>query len=382
MPAITDVEATAIAIPVAGEASGSSYTKTGRGTTVVTVRTDEGDVGRVHAGDVTDSFPERAGDIVDLVENEIAPVAVGRDLLSREAVWQDAYRRSSEYFAYQQTRRFLYMHALGAVDLAIWDAIGKRLDVPLYRLWGGYRESLPVIAIGGYYREDRTSGDLVAEMEEYREMGLAGVKLKVGGRSPEEDLDRLATVREGMGEDFVVACDANQGYTVDEAVAFAERAREYDVEWFEEPVAWYDQYEGMRTVRRRTGIPVAAGQSESTPSACRRLVDGGSVDVLNLDSSLAGGPTSWLKVARMAELHGVDMAHHEEPHVSMHLLSAVPNGRYAEVFHPDLDPVWYELVADPPRIADGRLHLPDGPGLGIEHDEGVLAEYAVDVDVD
>jgi len=96
MPAITDVEATAIAIPVAGEASGSSYTKTGRGTTVVTVRTDEGDVGRVHAGDVTDSFPERAGDIVDLVENEIAPVAVGRDLLSREAVWQDAYRRSSE----------------------------------------------------------------------------------------------------------------------------------------------------------------------------------------------------------------------------------------------------------------------------------------------
>jgi D-arabinonate dehydratase len=127
-------------------------------------------------------------------------------------------------------------------------------------------------------------------------------------------------------------------------------------------------------------VPVAAGQSESTPSACRRLVDGGSVDVLNLDSSLAGGPTSWLKVARMAELHGVDMAHHEEPHVSMHLLSAVPNGRYAEVFDPDLDPVWYELVAETPQIADGRLHLPEGPGLGIEYDESFLADHAVDVD--
>ncbi|MEF8841986.1 MAG: mandelate racemase/muconate lactonizing enzyme family protein [Haloarculaceae archaeon] len=380
MPAITDLEATAVAIPVSGEASGSSYTKSGRGTTVVTARTDEGDVGRVHAGDVTDSFPERAADIVELIENEIAPTVVGRDLLSREAIWQDVYQNSSQFFAYQQTRRFLYLHALGAVDLAIWDAIGKRLDVPLYRLWGGYRDSLPVIAIGGYYEEGKTHEDLVAEMEEYRDMGLAGVKLKVGGRSVEKDVARLAAVREGMGEEFVVACDANQGYGVDEAVAFAERAREYEIEWFEEPVAWYDQYEGMRTVRQRTGVPVAAGQSESTPSACRRLVDGGSVDVLNLDSSLAGGPTSWLKVARMAELHDVDMAHHEEPHVSMHLLSAVPNGRYAEVFHPDLDPVWYELVAEPPRIADGRLELPDGPGLGIEYDEEFLAAHAVDFD--
>lgn len=380
MPTITDVEARAVAVPVSGEASGSSYTKTGRGTTVVTVRTDEGDVGRVHAGDVTDSFPERAADIVDLVENEVADAVVGRDLLTREAIWQDAYEGSGQFFAYQQTRRFLYLHALGAVDLAIWDAIGKRLDVPLYRLWGGYRDSLPVVAIGGYYREGRTREALVAEMEEYREMGLAGVKLKVGGRSVEEDIDRLAAVREGMGEEFVIACDANQGYDVDEAVAFAERAGEYDIEWFEEPVAWYDQYEGMRTVRQRTGVPVAAGQSESTPSACRRLVDGGSVDVLNLDSSLAGGPTSWLKVARMAELHDVDMAHHEEPHVSMHLLSAVPNGRYAEVFHPDLDPVWYELVADTPEIADGRLHLPDDPGLGIEYDEEFLEAHAVDVD--
>jgi len=380
MPVITDVEATAVAVPVSGEASGSSYTKTGRGTTVVTVRTGEGDVGRVHAGDVADSFPERAADIVDLVENDIAPTAVGRDLLTREAIWQDAYERSSQLFAYQQTRRFLYLHALGAVDLAMWDAIGKRLDVPLYRLWGGYRDSLPVIAIGGYYRPGSTHEDLVAEMEEYRGMGLAGVKLKVGGRSVEADVERLAAVREAMGEEFLVACDANQGYSIDEAVAFAETAREYDIEWFEEPVAWYDQYEGMRTVRQRTGVPVAAGQSESTPSACRRLVDGGSVDVLNLDSSLAGGPTSWLKVARMAEIHGVDMAHHEEPHVSMHLLSAVPNGRYAEVFRPDLDPVWYELVADTPEITDGRLHLPDGPGLGIEYDEGFLATHAVDAD--
>jgi L-alanine-DL-glutamate epimerase-like enolase superfamily enzyme len=101
MPTITDIEARAVAVPVSGEASGSSYTKTGRGTTVVTVRTDEGDVGRVHAGDVTDSFPERAADIVGLVENEVADAVVGRDLLTREAIWQDAYEGSGQFFAYQ-----------------------------------------------------------------------------------------------------------------------------------------------------------------------------------------------------------------------------------------------------------------------------------------
>ncbi|MFC7157016.1 mandelate racemase/muconate lactonizing enzyme family protein [Halomarina halobia] len=377
MSEITDIEVTPIAVPVASEASGSSYTKAQRGTMVVTVRTSDGVIGRTYSGDVTDSSPEKAKRLVKFIEDEIRPRVVGRPLLSLEAIWEDLFVRSSQFFVYQPEDRLLYIHALGAVDIALWDAVGKTLDTPLYKLWGGYRDSLPIIAIGGYYEDGKTRTDLVDEMEEYRQMGLAGVKLKVGGRSVSEDLERLAAVRDAMGEEFIIACDANQGYSIEEAVEFGSAAREYDIEWFEEPVVWYDQYDGMREVRRRANVPVTAGQSESTATACRRLIEAEAVDVINLDASIAGGPTAWRKVAATADLHNVEMAHHEEPHVSMHLLSSIPNGRYAECFHPDVDPVWHRLVTNLPRIADGLLHLPDGPGLGIELDEGFIEEFTV-----
>lgn len=376
---ITDVTATPIVMPVADELDASSYTKEGRGTTVITLETDEGVTSRIHSGDVLDSNPERASDLKTFIEDHIAPEIVGDDLFAIEDGWERAFERSAEFSAYNPNSRHLYVHALGAVDIARWDAIGKAVGQPLYKLWGSYRDSLPVIAIGGYYQDEKGLDGLAKEVEEYQELGFAGLKLKVGGRSVERDLERLAVVSEAADEDFVVACDANQGYTLSEAIQFATEATAYDIEWFEEPVAWHDQYAGMREVRRKTGIPVAAGQSESTASACRRLIETEAVDVVNLDASIAGGPTQWRRVAQTADLWNVSVAHHEEPHVSMHLLSSIPNGRYVEAFHPDLDPVWYDLLTDRPGISDGMIELPDAPGLGVTIDESLVEKYALDV---
>lgn len=375
---ITDVSATPVIMPTPGTVGGSSYSKAGRGTTVVTLDTDGGPRGFVHAGDVLDSNPEKAGTVRSFIEDRIARTLVGEDLFAVERGWERAFEGATEFAAYRPDDRQLFVHALGAVDLARWDAIGKALERPLYELWGGYRDSLPVIAIGGYYRADAGLADLAEAVEDYRDRGFGGLKLKVGGRSVERDLARLAAVAEAADEGFLLMCDANQGYSIEEAVRFAETAREYDIEWFEEPVAWHDQYAGMREVRRRTGVPVTAGQSESTASGCRRLIEGEAVDVINLDASIAGGPTPWRKVAAMAEINGVAMAHHEEPHVSMHLLASIPNGRYVEAFHPDVDPVWYDLLTERPAIADGTIDLPDAPGLGVEYDESLIEEYAVD----
>lgn len=376
---ITDVSATPVVMPVEAEVGGSTYTKTGRGTTVVTLETDGGVTGRVHSGDVLDSRPEKAEPLVRFVEEEIGPTLVGEELFAVEAGWERAFAGAEEFAAYRPAARQLYVHALGAVDIARWDAVGKAVDQPLYRLWGGYADELPVLAIGGYYGDDAGLESLAREVEEYAELGFAGLKLKVGGRSVDRDLERLAAVREAADEGFVVACDANQGYSIEEAVRFGRAAAEYDVAWFEEPVVWHDQYAGMREVRRRTGLDVTAGQSESTASACRHLVETGAVDVVNLDASIAGGPTQWRKVAHLADAYNVSMGHHEEPHVAMHLLASVPNGRYVEAFHPDVDPVWWELLADRPEISDGRIKLPDAPGLGVELHESLVAKYAVSV---
>lgn len=373
---ITAVSATPVAVPLEVKVSGSGYVKRRRATLAVTVETDAGVTGRVYSGDILDTSPEKADRLVEFVEERIADVFVGEDLLATEATWERSFARSREFFAYEVGDRQLYVHALGAVDLARWDAIGKALEIPLYKLWGGYRDSVPIIAIGGYYHGLEFDLDgLVDEMKTYEDMELAGVKLKVGGRDPETDLRRLAAVRDTMGKEFVIACDANQGYTTEEAIAFAEGAREYNVEWFEEPVYWDQEVGGMAEVRRQTGVPVAAGQSESIAAGCRRLIEEEAVDVLNLDASIAGGPTQWRRVAATAAVHGVDMTHHEEPHVSMHLLASIPHGRYAECFLPELDPIWHEGYENPPTVANGRLHLPDAPGLGLTVDESFVTEH-------
>lgn len=376
---ITDIDVTPVAVPMDAEIKGSSYQKEYRGTLVVRVETDGGVAGEIYSGDVLDTEIGKAERLVSFVEEDIADVLVGADLFRTEANWEELMARSRRLFTYQAGARQLFVHAIGAVDIAIWDAIGKATGQPLYRLWGGYREEIPIVAIGGYYGADRTTEDLIAEMEDYEEMGLSGVKLKVGGRSPERDLERLAAVREAMGPEFSIACDANQGYETDEAIEFAKGAAEYDVEWFEEPVVWHDQYAGMRTVRRRSTIPVTAGQSESTIEACRRLIEGEAVDIVNLDASIAGGPTAWRKVANTADAFGLSVAHHEEPHVAMHLLASVPNGRAVECFHPDFDPIWHEMVRERPPISDGTLRLPDEPGIGLEIDHGFVEEHAIDL---
>jgi L-alanine-DL-glutamate epimerase-like enolase superfamily enzyme len=375
---ITDVTATPVILPTEESVDASSYTKAGRGTTVVRLETDGDVTGFVHSGDILDSNPERAATLKSYVEDRVAPVVVGQDLFAVERGWEEAFRQSSQFSAYNYDARQLFVHALGAVDVARWDAIGKATGQPLYKLWGGYRDSVPIIAIGGYYKDGGLDA-LVADVEEYQRLGFGGLKLKVGGRSVERDLERLHVVAEAADEDFRLLCDANQGYSVEEAVAFAEQAREYDIQWFEEPVAWYDEHAGMREVRRRTGVPVAAGQSESSAAGCRRLVEAEAVDVVNMDASIAGGPTQWRKVANLAALDGITMGHHEEPHVSMHLLASIPNGRFAEAFHPDIDPVWWDLLSDRPTVSDGTIDLPDAPGLGVEIDESLVAEHAVEV---
>lgn len=366
--AIERIEVTMVSVPLSRVVSGSGYTKTTRDTVVVEVETSAGLTGRVYAGDERD----RQAAVAEVIVDELAPVVIGEDPLMVERLWEYLFARATA-----ADDRSIFMHGLGALDTALWDTIGRCLDEPLYRVWGGYRDSLPMIAIGGYYEEDRDIGDLVAEAREYEAMGLAGMKLKVGGATIDRDIERLRRVSEATGDEFVVACDSNRAWSVAEAVEFAERAQPFDMAWLEEPVAWFDEYRGMREVRRQTGVPVCAGQSEITPYGCRQLLDAAAVDYLNFDASLGGGPTAWRKAAGAAHLNTVGMGHHEEPHIAMHLLASIPHGTFAECFHPDIDPVWYQLVDNPPSPENGSIDLPDGPGIGVDLDDEFIAEYTV-----
>ena len=357
-----------IVVPLEREYRGSYYRMTNRASVLTRVTTDEGIVGQAYAGDEDKTLPE----IVGVIRDEIAPRLIGENAFAYERCWELAYP-----VTYDQLRdRRIGLVALASVDLAIWDAIGQALDRPLWQLWGGYRDRMPVNMIGGYYGRDLEG--IKEEVLEWRDMGFRGCKFKVGGASPVEDAARIAAAREAGGSDFVITIDANQGYRLHDALELCARSRDLNIRWFEEPCIWTNDRRDMREIRSRGGIPVCAGQSEFSPAGCRDLMDAGAIDVCNLDASWSGGYTNWRRMACVAQVYSVQLAHHEEPHVAAHLLASQPHGTYVEVFHPDRDPIWWGLVANRPALVEGQIDLPQRAGLGWELDDDFIARYRVD----
>ena len=166
-------------------------------------------------------------------------------------------------------------------------------------------------------------------------------------------------------------------WTADEAIEFVRLVEGADLHWFEEPCRWDTDRVSLRDVRMKTGARVCAGQSEYSAAGCRELMAAGAIDVCNFDASWSGGPTEWRRVAAIAASYGLAMGHHEEPQVASHLLASIPHGTFVECFHPDRDPIWWNLPANRPQLRDGILRLSEQPGLGWELDEDYIERYRV-----
>jgi L-alanine-DL-glutamate epimerase-like enolase superfamily enzyme len=364
---IRSIETVPVRVALARTYRGSYYQMPRRCTIVTRVVTEEGIVGEAYNADAD----EEQEVIVRIVNEELAPIVTGLDAMATEACWE-AMRAIS--FDQLRDRRFV-MQAIACVDSAIWDAVGKALGVPLYKLWGGFREAIPMIGIGGYYTDD--PGNVDREVSFFSDSGFVGMKFKIGGSSPAHDAERLRRAVEVARDGFFFLVDANQAWTVAEAVEFCERARDITaLRWFEEPCQWPNDRRAMQAVRYKTGVPVAAGQSEISRAGMRDLMMDEAIDVSNFDASWGGGPTEWRRVAQMALCFGVDMAHHEEAHMASHLLAAIPHATYVEAFHPDRDPIFWQMIANRPELEEGGLfRLPPRPGFGWELDEGFIQKY-------
>ena len=365
---IVNIEITPIVVPLKKTFKGSKYSMSHRATLILRIMTDEGVIGLTYNGDEVHTHHI----IADIITKEILPLIQGKDPSRPEVIWELMKPLTYDIL---RDRRLVIM-AMSAVDSACWDIVGKIANLPLNRLWGGYRDSLPIIAIGGYY--DLSNAELAAEVEEYLEMGIGGCKMKIGGASPEVDAERFMAMRRAGGDDFILMADANQGYTQAEALEFAARVADGKPRWLEEPVRWDNARNELRDVRMRTGLPVTAGQSEVGRADARDLMVTGAIDVCNFDASWSGGPTEWLRVAGCAASFGVQMGHHEEPHIAAHLLSAFAHGTYVECFHPDRDPIFWSLLASRGECKNGTYTVPSEAGLGIELDEDYVERYRSD----
>src|SRR2546427_8112511 len=195
------------------------------------MRTDEGLVSEVYNGDNR----EHGREIVRLIRETLAPLAQGMSIFEGERMWE----RLSALSHMNRDRKIL-LEASACVDCALWDLVGKALGKRVCALLGGYRRTLPIISIGGYYMAGKTLADIGREMEAYRRAGMAGCKFKVGGLSPEEDAKRVQAARSAAGPDFILAGDANRGRAADHALRVPRPGEPLGLRSVEGPGHWYD----------------------------------------------------------------------------------------------------------------------------------------------
>lgn len=366
---IHSIDAIAVDIPLTKNFGGSTYAVLKRSTVITRMRTESGLVSEIYNGDNREHGPE----IVRLIKDVLAPRVHGLSIFEVEQVWERLFA-----LTHMSRDRKTLLEAIACVDCAVWDLAGKALGQSVCAMLGGHRRQLPIITIGGYYMPGKTHADIGAEMEAYRRAGMAGCKFKVGGLTPEEDARRVEAARRAAGPHFVLAVDANRGWSVTDAVRFARLIEPLDIRWFEEPCHWHDDAAMMARVRAGTRIPITAGQSEITSHGVRRLIEAGAVDLVNFDASEGGGVTEWRRAAALCNVAGVDMAHHEEPQIARHLLAAVPHGTYVECFaDPERDPIWQTMWANRPAVKDGVIEVSPDPGFGLILDEAMIRRYRV-----
>jgi L-alanine-DL-glutamate epimerase-like enolase superfamily enzyme len=364
---IESIEAIPIRVPLGRAFRGSTFTITNRSTIITRVRTKDGLVGECYNGD----SDEKLEAIARLVNHDAAQLLIGRDPMAIEQCW-DALLP----ITYDLRRpRPLGLEAMGCVDSALWDLLGKRAGLCISKLWGGARDRVRISVIGGY--EGDGAPTIEEEAESYLRKGFTACKFKIGSHTPQDDADRVRRLRAVVGGDFFITVDANQAYSLAEAVEFARATADFNLAWLEEPCEWTNDKRWLHDFRLITGFAVCAGQSEVTGAGVRDLILGGSIDVCNFDASWGGGPTVWRRVAGMAKLFGVRMAQHEEPQLSVHLLSAVGHGTNSEFFMPDRDPIFWQLVLNRGELVNGEYPVPTEPGWGLILDEEFISRYRV-----
>jgi L-alanine-DL-glutamate epimerase-like enolase superfamily enzyme len=352
---------------------------------IVKLTTDAGlvGIGEAHGPFLFRQGPEGMRVVNDIVR-QITPLVVGEDPFNVERIWQDLFAltytsvRGIPPLARQQRQ---LVTAMSAIDIALWDLMGKAIERPVYALLGGaLRQRVPAYATGFYYRDNERPDDLRREAALYLEKGYSTLKVKVGGLTAEEDARRVGFIRETVGDEVALMLDANQGWDLRTAIRAAQLCEPYNIFWLEDPMPWYDERHTLQRLKSATHIPIAAGETEYTPFGLRTLIVEGLVDYLIIDSTWSGGLTTWRKAATMAELYDIPMASHHDPQIHIHAQAASPTGFILESFaDPTRDPLWFELFRERPEAVDGYMTLPDKPGLGLELQDETIEKYGVKI---
>lgn len=311
------------------------------------IRTEQG-----HEG-IGFGYSKRAGGPAQFAHaQEIAPVLIGEDPSDIGKIWTKLVWAGASV-----GRSGVATQAIAAIDIALWDLKAKRAGLPLAKLIGSSRDSVQTYNTSG--------GFLHTPIEEVMENaaislsnGIGGIKLKVGQPDWRTDIARVTAVREFLGDDVPLMVDANQQWDRPTAQRMGRILEQFDLVWIEEPLDAYDA-EGHAQLARSLDTSIATGEMLASVGEHVRLIEAGSVDILQPDAPRIGGITQFLKLASLAEHHNLQLAPHFAMEIHLHLAAVYPLQTWVEHFD-WLDPLFDEHL----ETRDGRMHLSARPGLG------------------
>lgn len=364
---ITAVEALYLRLPQVKEQCDS-----GQDALIVRVTTDAGIVGY---GEV-DSNPMGAKGIIEgpfshTATTGLAHVLVGEDPFRTEYLWQKMYRANI-----YGGRRGVAIHAMSGIDLALWDIKGKALGLPVWRLLGGgFTKSLRPYASTLF---GATPEETAERGRRFVDQGFTAVKFGWDPMGQSEALD-IALVREarkGLGDEPDLMIDAGLCYDAKTAIQRARAFEQFRPYWFEEPLM-PDDYEGYAKLSAASPLRIAAGEEESERKSFLQLMDTGKIDVVQVDLTRCGGFTEGVKIAALAADRGLPVVNHGfttylNVAAALHFLASVPNTLGLLEFVVEEGTTLRHHISDPIRAVDGRVAVPEAPGLGLViHEEGL-----------
>ena len=326
---------------------------------VVEVETNEGATG---AG-FTYTVGQGGSAVLALLEDEIAPVLLGRDPHEAEAIWHELHARLHFVGSGGVTAV-----AIAAADIALWDALACEAGLPLYRYLGAHRTELPAYASA--VNLALSPDELVAQMAGYRDEGFRALKMKVGA-SLREDVERVRAVREAIGDECELMVDANMAWDVAEAGRRLRALEPFGLAWLEEPLPPHD-VAGLRGAPTRHVDPARSGRDAVLAARVRAVLrerrdpdPAAGRDPARGDRAGAASPSATLD-------HGLPLAPHFIPEIHVHLACAVPNALVLEYL-----PIFERLLETPVAIRDGVARPSESPGHGMRFAAEVLEPFRV-----
>ena len=365
---ISDIEVFKLSCPLEEEAYDATARWRSFDTVLIKITTSNGLVG---LADIAPLRKEQLDIFEAVIKRWLEQLVVGESPYDLERNWRRMIGRGSS--AYALGNRGIIVSAASAIDIALWDIISKSFGTPLYNLLGGkFREKVMVYpSFMGYVSTEM--------LEEVKRRRFKAIKFKVGF-DIESDLKEVRKVKDAL-EGFKIMLDGNQGYDLYRAIKFAEKVKNFGIEWFEEPINVFN-IKDLRILANKISIPIALGENYYSLDEFSMVIADGVANIIQPDINHGGGVTQIKKIASIAEGYDVKFA----PHlhliigfvVGLHMLTSFPNGYIAE--YPMYGKEWRfrdKFIEDCVRIEDGYAKLTCKKGIGVEYDESLIEEYRV-----